>query len=256
MIIGAQLFSVRDKCTTQEEIDSTFKAIKEMGYPSVQVSGFPYDPTKTRESAEKYGLHIGLTHTNIKDVIEKTDEVIENHKLLGVDYIGVGYPNGYTDGTNVEVDRMIADLAPAVKKINDAGLKFGYHNHAMEFTADENGKRPIDVIIEKTNWNIILDTGWAHVAGANVCEYIEKIADRLEYVHLKDFREKKDEEALRDTIVPIYSGIVPFDEIIPALEKAGTKVAYVEQDNAPTFGDSIGEMKKSYDAINKKGFIK
>lgn len=41
MIIGAQLYSVRDKFKNNDETYSTLKTIKNIGYKSIQVSGFP-----------------------------------------------------------------------------------------------------------------------------------------------------------------------------------------------------------------------
>lgn len=46
MKIGAQLYSVNIKCKTEEGIRETIKAMKELGYESVQISGFEYDAEK------------------------------------------------------------------------------------------------------------------------------------------------------------------------------------------------------------------
>ena len=56
MIIGAQLYSVRDKCGSEEGIKATLKKMKEIGYISVQISGFAYDAQKARDYADEYGL--------------------------------------------------------------------------------------------------------------------------------------------------------------------------------------------------------
>ena len=59
MIIGAQLFSVRDTCATQEGLNDTLRAMAAIGYQAVELSGFPYDAEKTREAADSFGLKIG-----------------------------------------------------------------------------------------------------------------------------------------------------------------------------------------------------
>lgn len=253
MIIGAQLYSVRDKCGSEEDIKATFKKMKEIGYASVQISGFPYNAQKAREYADEYGLHIGLTHTGIDQIINDTQQVIKNHKILGADVVGIGFPSGYYNNDIFEMDRLIADLTPAVCAIEDAGLKFGYHNHNMEFK-DLGGYYPMDILFEKTSWNFILDVGWVDFAGADAVKAVEKYASRLQYVHLKDFRPAKEEgEAGGARIVSLYKGAVPLDTILPALKKAGTKVAYVEQDNAVE-RNSYEEMQNSYEALKEKGW--
>ncbi len=263
MIIGAQLYSVRDTCDSQDGIRNTFKAMKDIGYTSVQVSGFAYDPVATRDAAEEFGLHIGLTHVGggIAEIINNTADVIARHKALGVDVVGIGYPGGYLeeiDGVRyVLAEKMVSDLSDATKKLNDAGLKLAYHNHALEFASRNGEPLPLDIFFEKTNWNFTFDCGWAAFAGADAPAYIRKYADRLEYVHLKDFHPECEGKQPYELITPIYSGSMPTDDIIKALNDVKTvKVAYVEQDNAPTFSSSWEQMKISYDNIKAKGWIK
>ncbi len=259
MIIGAQLFSVCDRCKDEEGIRNTFKAMKEIGYKSVQLSGFSYDAEKIVEYKNAFDMHVGLTHTDIPTLINETDKLIDQHKKMGVEVIGLGYPGTYLseDWKSVRLEDMIRDVADAVKKINDAGLRFAYHNHFWEFY-DRGGYCDMDVLYEKTNWKFTLDTGWVHFAGADPIKTIEKFKDRLEFVHLKDYREEKEEnEDCMSRLVPMYAGVTPMDDIITALNEVGTvRVAYVEQDSAAKTEDSYGEMRKSFDALKAHGWIK
>ncbi|MEE1279756.1 MAG: sugar phosphate isomerase/epimerase [Oscillospiraceae bacterium] len=259
MIIGAQLFSVRDRCKDEEGIRNTFKEMKEIGYNSVQLSGFKYDPDKICEYKSEFDMHVGLTHTNIPTLLNDVDSLIENHKKMGVEVIGLGSPGVYLseDRRDLRIDDMLRDFETPVKKINDAGLRFAYHNHFWEFY-DKGGYCYMDVLFEKTNWNFTLDTGWVHFAGADPFKTIEKFKDRLEYVHLKDYRaEKEENEDCMKRLVPMYAGVTPMDDIIRALVEVSTvKVAYVEQDSAAGSDNSYGEMKKSFDAIKAHGWVK
>lgn len=259
MKIGAQLFSVRDKLTNNDEIYNTLKKIKEIGYTSVQVSGFPYDAKHVKNCADEFGLHIGLTHTYIPEIVNNTDKVIQDHLTLGADVVGIGMPHGFYDAQKhiiTDVKGLVETLKEPIKKINDAGLEFGYHNHDMEFNIVD-GIRPIDYIFNETSWQMILDTGWVDYVGCDAVEYINKFNGRIKYVHLKDFREANSaEELASDRIVSIFSGATPVEDILTALSKCNVDVAYVEQDSAPNFPDSLEEMKKSYDAIKNKGWIK
>ena len=258
MIIGAQLYSVRVKCGNEADVKETFKALADMGYKSVQVSGFTYNAEYVRAAADEYGLHIGLTHTPVDEIINNVDEVIRKHKVLGADVVGVGGAFGvYMDKETgkILIDNFIRDISPAVEKIEAAGLKFAFHNHAKEFE-DYGGYTIMDKLFETTSWLFTFDTGWAHVANTDVLALIEKYKDRLQYVHLKDFRAPT--ETLTnpgDRICPLYVGNVPVDEIIKKLIEVGTvKVAYVEQDNASAMADPIGEMKTSIEGLKAHGW--
>ncbi len=259
MIIGAQLFSVRDKFANDEQAYNTLKKISSYGYTSVQVSGFPYDAKKFKKLADEFNLHIGLTHTALSEIINNTDKVINDHLILGADVVGLGYPNGYVDMNTREITdikSLVSTLKEPVKKINDAGLMFGYHNHDMEFKTTD-GVCPMDYIYEQTSWQFILDVGWCDYAGADTVEYIKKFKNRLKYAHLKDFRAAlPEDESVAQRIVSLFSGKTPLNEIIKALIENDVYSAYVEQDTAPDYPDSLEEMKKSIDALKIKGWIK
>ena len=122
MKFGAQLFSINNKCQSAEDIRATFKKMKEIGYESVQLSGFPYDAEATRAAADEVGIHIGLTHTAITDVIGDTDEVIRKHLITGADTVGIGFPTGYLQDGVIRYEDLVRDLAPAVEKIQAVGL--------------------------------------------------------------------------------------------------------------------------------------
>lgn len=258
MKIGAQLFSINNLCGTEEDLRKTFKAIKEMGYDYIQVSGFEYDAKMVREIADENGLHIGLTHTPIPDIIENTDEVIQKHKIMGADVVGIGNPGPYTvqEDNTVRMDDFINDLAPAVEKIEAAGLKLAFHNHFIEFY-DRGGYTYMDRLYNETSWNFILDTAWVHYAGLDVIETIKKYKDRLKYVHIKDYSVGGDDiDKVLAGICPLYDGLVPIDDVMKALQDVGTvDTVYVEQDNASKKDDPLGEMRKSIEGLKAHGWI-
>lgn len=254
MLFGAQLYSARDLCKTPEGLYETMRSIKEMGYASVQLSGFSFEHRQAREFADELGLHIGLTHTPIPDIIGKTEEVIENHKALGCEVVGVGYPGGYFIGDTklVDIGKMIEDLSPAADKLEKAGLRLAYHNHWFEFdpSLDES---VMETLFRRTGWLFTFDTGWAHYAGVDVCALIERYKDRLRFVHLKDYREPAfDGEGEGERTVALYQGLAPMSEIIEALKAAGTEAAYVEQDTCPN--GPIEDLRASIEAIKAHGF--
>ena len=65
------------------------------------------------------------------------------------------------------------------------------------------------------------------MGGADVCDWIEKLADRIPCVHLKDMAVKGWEPIM----APVGEGNLPWGKILATLEKCGeTKYLLVEQD--------------------------
>ena len=128
-----------------------------------------------------------------------------------------------------------------------------YHNHAFEFTRSEvDGKLFMDKILETFSPDILgitLDTYWIQFAGADVCEQIEKMAGRLECIHLKDMNATMTNG---NRMAPVGYGNMNFPKILAAAEKAKAEYLLVEQDNCYE-EDPFACLKKSYDYLTSLG---
>ena len=110
------------------------------------------------------------------------------------------------------------------------------HHISDDFTAEELG--------------FTLDTFWVKAGGYDVIEEIKRLSGRLPVVHFKDMLITEDGQ--RKMAWVGGGNQLDFEAIIPAFEAAGTKLAYVEQD------DCNGEnpfdcLKKSYDYLVSLG---
>ena len=244
MKLGAQLYSVRNATQTPDGVRETFRRVKEIGYEVVQVSGVgPIAPECLRDISEEFSLPITCTHSPLDRIVNDTDKLIEEHKIFGCSVIGIGSMPGEFRGSLEALEKFFAVMEEPVKKIEAAGLHFAYHNHDFEFQTWEGMDMCVyDYMIEKCpTWHLILDTGWVQFAGRSAVEYIERIgAERLQNIHFKEFK-----CADRSTICPCGEGFSDFPAIIAACEKVGVAQVLVEQDNAATKENPLGEMEKS-----------
>lgn len=252
MKIAAQLYTVRDFTQNAEDFLETLKKIKKIGYESVQLSAIgKMEPDYIKKCTDETGIHVCATHTAYDRLLNDIDAVIAEHKLWGCDYIGLGaYPGFWeeTDKTLKELaDTFIKDFEPVIKKINDAGLTFLYHNHAQEFQHIEPSLTFLDYIIEKLPpFGILADFYWTQVGGLNPLEFIEKYSDKLKVVHFKDLLPKRNEPAM----APIGEGNINYKAIYEALEKIGTEALAVEQDDC-NGEDPFLCLERSYKNIKK-----
>ena len=251
MQIGAQLYTLRTYLQTESDIRITLKKVAEMGYKVVQVSGVgKIDPGVLREICDENGLKIALTHNPAERILYDTDKLIEEHNILGCDYIGLGgMPEKYR--TDFWVEQFAKDYMDAAKKIAAAGKYFMYHNHAFEFERLPNGKLFIETLIETMPAELMgftLDTYWVQAGGADPIQWIERLNGRLPCVHFKDMTAKGNGPIM----APVGEGNLNWPAIIKKLEElGGTKYALVEQDTCQE--SPFICLKKSHDNLIKFG---
>lgn len=247
MKLGAQLYTLREYCSTSKMFKKTMKKVAEMGYKYIQFSGLPNDVTNDmmKEWAEANGLIVGLTHTDDDLILNNTEKVIKEHDDLGCRGIGIGgMPREFRNYDGYM--KFIEKYGPAIEKLKQAGKVFCYHNHWFEFERYENGKTGMEILLENTDpdgFKLTLDTAWAHRAGIDCAEFIRKYKDRIFATHLKDLTIINDEL----TVTEMLTGNMNFDSILEECQKAGIEWQFVEQDWIRI--NAYDSMKISYDNL-------
>ena len=253
--VGLQIYTVRDKMETPDTYLAAMKQIREIGYTHFQTAG----KTTTVEEAEFYkkcadeaGLRICGTHFDWKIITEDFDRALKIHEILDTKNMGIGsMPGG---SARSEKDALLAfiDTANEVgNKLAKYGMKFTYHNHHFEFAKIE-GKTIMEHLIEGFDPDVVsfvLDTYWVQHGGYDVRKMIERLAGRIDILHLKDMGVSLDEK--KTDITEIGNGNINFEDIIPLAEKIGVKDFVVEQDRNFTTGDSMESIAFSYNYIKK-----
>ena len=97
MIIGAQMFTVREFAKTVEDFAETLKKIADIGYTTVQVSGTcEFDPAWLKSELDKNGLQCVITHIpaqyllveqdncNGEDPFDCLKRIYENLRAIGL----------------------------------------------------------------------------------------------------------------------------------------------------------------------------
>lgn len=248
MKLGAQFYSIRDNTTTPEDLRKTFEKIKNIGYDNAQMSAIcKIEAEKLKDYSEEFQLPIVCTHSPFDRIINDTDNLIKEHKIYGCPTIGLGAMPQEYQKTSEGLKAFISALKVPIQKIRSEGLRFAYHNHAFEFDPIDS-KLPFDVLIEElTDMDFIIDTYWVKYAGYDYMHYIKKLgSDRVKNVHFKDML-----TAPKGDICHCGQGVIDFGPLVKLCNELGIVNALVEQDNAPDSGDSINQMKLSYENLKK-----
>lgn len=248
MNIGAQFYTLRDFCTTTEDLAETLKKVADIGYRIVQISGTcAYDPQWLKTELDKNGLQCVLTHIPQDRLLADTVAVARDHDILGCDCVGLGcFAFDEEEGKRLEDFQSL--FTPVAKKLAAKGKYFMYHNHAHEFIKKD-GKVMLQHLAESFSPNELgftLDTYWVQVGGGDPAWWIEHFSGRVPCIHLKDCAYGPKMAALGD-------GNINFDRVFEAAESAGTKYLLVEQDDCGG-EDPFECLRRSYAFLKAEGF--
>ena len=255
MKAGLNLYSIRKLIATEKDFIETAKKLKVMGYDYMQFSGAPYNHEMIKRVVDESGMPVVLTHVGFDRIVNDTEKLVEEHLSFGCKNIGLGtMPRENLKDEN-EWMKRIDELNVAAEKISKLGAKFFYHNHQFEFFRFSNGKTAFDYMIEDApNFNFILDSYWVQVGGKDPVTFVDRIKGRIECAHLKDYR--MDRKINQDGTIefsshyaPVGSGNLDFKAIVKAWKEAGAKYFLVEQDDACSYDDPLGQVKQSIDYI-------
>jgi sugar phosphate isomerase/epimerase len=243
--IAAQLYTVRDFCTSSPDLAQTATKLRAIGYEAAQASGISADisPSEIRTILSDAGMAICATHENSDLIRSNPLAVVERLQAMGVTHTAYPYPSGVDFSDVAAVKAMVSDLDVAGAVLREHGCTLSYHNHAIEFLRI-GGETLMDYIARATspeNLKFELDTYWVQFGGANPVEWCKKAAGRLPILHCKDYGFGSNNQPF---FAEIGYGNLDFPAIIAAADAAGCEWFVVEQDTCP--GDPFVSLEKSY----------
>jgi sugar phosphate isomerase/epimerase len=220
-----------------------------MGYKDVEAAGyFGHTQEQVRQAMQAAGLNLVSAHYSLPDLNRDLDETIAFNKGLGVQYIICSFP-GIKDPSRlkdkrfetivqsftIEDYRWNADQFNKIgAKVKAAGMRFGYHNHTMEF-GKQDGVIPFDEMIRLTDPSLVtfeMDCGWVTVGGGDPAHYLREYPTRISMLHIKDFKHTDKPASVIAPPPPaeLGTGTVNFRAIFEAANKANIKHYFVEQE--------------------------
>jgi sugar phosphate isomerase/epimerase len=250
--LAAQLYTLREYLKTPEDIAVTLKKVKAIGYNAVQVSGVgPIDPKALKELTDREGLSICATHIGYAELTEQMDQVIEKHHLWGCKYVGLGGMPQEFRGSKEGYEAFAKKATEIGRQLNNAGLKFIYHNHDFEM-AKFDGRTGMDILFQETDPECVdfeIDVYWIQSGGGDPAEWVRKMDDRMKVVHLKDMVAVN---AREQRFAEVGEGNMNFARILEACKEIGVEWGAVEQDQC--YGaDPFDCLQRSFTNLRSMG---
>ena len=234
--LGVQLFTIRDYMMDPEFADLSFRRLREMGYTEAQAAGNAFDAKLFGELLAKNGIRIVGNHYNFDAIVNRPEETMELHRMWGTTNVGIGgIPHEARSGVK-EMKKFIDLFNKTAEIYAKEGFKLTFHNHNYEFEPIDGRKTPMEFFAEEfdpNNISFVLDTCWVAAGGADVREWMERLAGRIDILHLKDLVATRVVNARSPefNVTEIGNGGLYWDGIMETAEKIGVKHYVVEQDN-------------------------
>lgn len=225
--LSYQLYSSREW-----PLIETFALLQRLGVTEVEGFGPLYDnPAETKAALVAHGLTMPTGHFAL-DMLETDPEgTIAIAKTIGVEAVIVPFVMPDERPTDAAGWAAFgARLAKAGKPVVDAGLDFGWHNHAFEFEPCDDGSMPMEHILAGADYiGVELDLAWVAVAGQDVIKWINHYGPRMISAHIKDIA-PEGQNADEDGWADVGTGTMDWAAIHAALQNVGCERYILEHD--------------------------
>lgn len=255
-IVAAQLYTLRDFLKTPADITQTMKKVRKIGYDAAQISGVgPIDPAELRKVMLDAGVNPIGAHVGLNEFRDNLGKVISDCHAWGIDYVAIPWLQNTDYKTADEWKKLFKEFEGYATKLARENIVVQYHNHMFEFEKfgiknGKGGKTILDMMYDSTRkLQAELDFGWVARGGHCPVAWANKMAGRLDQVHLKDWGIKNNEPVWR----AIGEGGIDWPAVLKACKKAGTKYYIVEQDSCPLTNDPFLSLSISRKYLKSLG---
>jgi sugar phosphate isomerase/epimerase len=182
MEYGVQMYSVRD--ITDADLKGALASVARQGYAFVEFAGFfGADAAEVVEWLRENNLKVSGTHTGLKELSENLEEIIAFHRAIGNPRIIVPYAEL---DSQAKIDEFVERMNALAPRLESAGIRLGYHNHAHEFKVNPDGSAAFEQLLYRTKLDLEIDTFWAYAAGVDPVALLQRLKDRVPVIHIKD----------------------------------------------------------------------
>jgi len=254
--ISIQLYTLRSAMTDRAGFDLVLTRLAQYGYEKVELAGYgDRTAAELRDFLDQLGIRASSSHEAISATTAAMHTKFQNAVTLGQKYVVVPYLNS-TKPTPAEqlaewqlwADQMNAEAAVARKY----GLRYGYHNHAHEFTTDlGGGLTPWQVLTSRLDRRLVhleVDLFWVYTGGVGVgaadplqfaIDVIREAPQQVRQYHVKD----RDETGPADNkFADLGTGVIDFAKIFRSHNVEEYIVENDQPDVTPLTTAAVGHL--------------
>jgi sugar phosphate isomerase/epimerase len=268
-LVGLQLYSVRDEMKSDPL--GTLKQLSAMGYKHVEHANYNnrkfygYEGKEFKKILKDLGMDMPSGHTVMgakhwdaakKDFTDLWKYTVEDAATVGQQFVISPSLDKEFRKTGDDLKRFMDVFNKSGELCKKSGMKFGYHNHAFEFSEKLDGKVVYDIMLQNTDPELViqqLDIGNLYNGGAKAIDIVKQYPGRFQSMHVKDeITSSEGDEKYESTV--LGKGIVNPKEVIELGRKAGGTIHFIIEQESYQGKTPIACMKENLDIMKQWGY--
>lgn len=203
---------------------AALERIAQLGFTTVELYDFVDRADEYAQWLPRFDLTPSSAHAHLlgQDVVS----VLEAARAVGVSTVIEPLLDASRWADRDSVLAAADELNGVARIAADLGIVVGYHNHWWELAASLDGTTALEVFAAALDPAVVLevDTYWAQVGGTPAVELLQRLGERVAFIHVKDGDVSRDDTKQ----VAVGSGRMPVPDILAAAPQA---VRVVELDD-------------------------
>lgn len=244
-VLSFQLYSSRSFPPVEEQL----RQLAALGFTNVEPYGDLYaDAEGFRGLLDENGLAAFSGHFDLSMLENDLPTAVEIATVLGITLIVAPWLEPEDRPTDAAGWKTLGvKLATISDALASHSLKLAWHNHDFEFEALPDGSMPIAHLLDGNDVALELDIAWVVRAGVDPLHWIERYADRLMAVHVKDIA-PAGQNLDQDGWTNVGTGVIDWETLWTLLPRTNARVAVLEHDEPK---DWIDFARISAAAVNR-----
>ena len=246
-LISIQLYTLRSAMRTPAEVELVLHRLAQYGYERVERAGlYHFTPAQMKARLDELGIWASSSHEGISRDAAALHAKLDTANTFGQRYVVVPYLA--SDKRSVWerwAEQMNVEAAAARRR----GLRYGYHNHAHEFTVDlGGGVTPWEILTASLDPRLVhleADLYWVYTGAVNrgesdpigfVNDVIRSAPQEVRQYHVKD------RDAATGDMADLGTGVIDFTRIF---DRHQVEEYIVENDNpdvSPLTSAAVGRL--------------
>jgi sugar phosphate isomerase/epimerase len=268
-LVGLQLYSIREDM--KKDPLGSLKQLAAMGYKHLEHASYSdrkfygYGAKEFKKILDDLGFKMPSGHTVLgarhwdtskKDFTDLWKNTVEDAAVLGQQFVISPSLDKEYRQTGDDLKRFMDVFNKSGELCRKSGMKFGYHNHAFEFSEKLDGKVVYDIMLENTDPELViqqLDIGNLYNGGATAKDIAKRFPGRFQSMHVKDEVLAKEGNEKYESAV-LGTGIVNVKEVIDIGRKSGGTMHFIIEQESYQGKTPMECMKENLAVMKKWGY--